>query len=123
MSVSASLNPNINNTLNPPDLSLMQLVLHVDPIVQAELVLLLLLSIWSLSIMLEKAFKMMRAKHVLKKLEAEVRGGAGPRQHDEVKRLIRSVRFPPFPAGDTDTRKDFRGDHRNRPARRRLMRL
>lgn len=24
---------------------------------------------------------------------------------DEVKRLIRSVRFPPFPAGDTDTRK------------------
>lgn len=26
---------------------------------------------------------------------------------DEVKRLIRSVRFPPFPAGDTETRKNL----------------
>ena len=25
----------------------------------------------------------------------------------EVRRLIQSVRFPPFPAGDTDTRKHF----------------
>src|SRR5579871_5734104 len=77
MSVSAPVNSNISNILNPPDLSLTQLVLHADPIVQAALVLLLLLSIWSWSIMVEKAFEVMRAKHAVKKLEAAVREGAG----------------------------------------------
>ncbi len=73
-----SVNPNINNILNPPDLSLQELVLHADPIVQFALVLLLLLSIWSWAIMVEKAFEVLRAKHALKKLEQAVKGGGEP---------------------------------------------
>ena len=69
----ASVNPNINNILNPPDLSLQELVLHADPIVQFALVLLLLLSIWSWAIMVEKGFEVLRAKHALKKLEQAVK--------------------------------------------------
>jgi TolQ protein len=73
-----SFSPNVNNILNPPDLSLQELVLHADPIVQFALVLLLLLSIWSWAIMVEKAFEVLRAKHALKKLEQAVKGGEAP---------------------------------------------
>jgi biopolymer transport protein TolQ len=71
-------NPDVNNILNPPNLSLAQLVLHADPIVQLALVLLLLLSIWSWTIMLEKAFELGRAKRAVKKLEDAIRAGQGP---------------------------------------------
>ncbi|HEV7164627.1 MAG: MotA/TolQ/ExbB proton channel family protein [Gammaproteobacteria bacterium] len=71
-------NPDVNNILNPPDLSLTQLVLHADPIVQFALVLLLLLSIWSWAIMVEKGFEVLRAKHALKKLESAVKEGEAP---------------------------------------------
>lgn len=74
----ASINPNINNILNPPDLSLQQLVLHADPIVQFALALLLLLSIWSWAIMVEKGFEVLRAKHALRRLEQAVKGGGEP---------------------------------------------
>ena len=60
--ISPGPSANVENILNPPNLSLDQLVLHADPIVQAALVLLLILSIWSWAIMLEKAFEVMRAK-------------------------------------------------------------
>jgi len=73
-----SVNPNINNILNPPDLSLQELILHADPIVQFALALLLLLSIWSWAIMVEKAFEVLRAKHALKKLEQAVKQSGVP---------------------------------------------
>ena len=74
----AVANPDVNNILNPPNLSLIQLVLHADPIVQAALVLLLVLSVWSWSVMLEKAFELRRAKHALRLLEAAVESGQPP---------------------------------------------
>ena len=74
----APVNPDVNNILNPPDLSLQELILHADPIVQFALVLLLLLSIWSWAIMVEKAFEVLRAKHALKALESAVKSGEPP---------------------------------------------
>ena len=74
----APVNPDVNNILNPPDLSLAQLVLHADPIVQFALVLLLLLSIWSWAIMVEKAMEVLRAKRALRKLESAVKEGGSP---------------------------------------------
>jgi len=74
----APINPDVNNILNPPNLSLEQLVLHADPIVQAALVLLLLLSIWSWSIMVDKAVEIMRAKRAVRRLEKAVQGGQPP---------------------------------------------
>ena len=74
----AAVNPNINNILNPPDLSLQELVLHADPIVQLALALLLLLSIWSWAIMVEKGFEVLRAKRAVRKLEQAVKGGEPP---------------------------------------------
>lgn len=74
----APVNPDVNNILNPPDLSLQELILHADPIVQFALVLLLLLSIWSWAIMVEKAFEVLRAKHAVKTLESAVKGGESP---------------------------------------------
>jgi biopolymer transport protein TolQ len=74
----AVANPDVNNILNPPNLSLTQLVLHADPIVQAALVLLLLLSVWSWSVMLEKAFELRRARRALRLLEAAVASGQPP---------------------------------------------
>ncbi|MGH8401092.1 MAG: MotA/TolQ/ExbB proton channel family protein [Gammaproteobacteria bacterium] len=68
-------NPDISNILNPPNLSLGQLVLHADPIVQAVLVLLLLLSIWSWAVMVEKTIELVRARHVVKKIEAALSTG------------------------------------------------
>ncbi len=69
---------NVENILNPPNLSLDQLILHADPIVQAALVLLLILSIWSWAIMLEKALEVLRAKRALKLLEGAVQSGQPP---------------------------------------------
>ena len=74
----APVNPDVNNILNPPNLSLEQLVLHADPIVQAALVLLLLLSIWSWSIMVDKAVEVMRAKRAVRTLEQALQGGQSP---------------------------------------------
>ena len=71
----APVNPDVSNILNPPDLSLQELILHADPIVQFALVLLLLLSIWSWAIMVEKAFEVLRAKHALRRLEVAVKNG------------------------------------------------
>ena len=87
----ASVNPNINNILNPPDLSLQELVLHADPIVQFALVLLLLLSIWSWAIMVEKGFEVLRAKHALKKLEQAVKEGGAPDAGGGVKHQAAAV--------------------------------
>ncbi|MGH8372031.1 MAG: MotA/TolQ/ExbB proton channel family protein [Gammaproteobacteria bacterium] len=71
-------NPDISNILNPPDLSLGQLVLHADPIVQAVLILLLLLSIWSWAVMAEKAIELIRARHMVKKIESALSAGQLP---------------------------------------------
>lgn len=78
MPISPNPSANVENILNPPNLTLDQLILHADPIVQAALVLLLLLSVWSWAIMLEKALEVMRAKRVLKLLEAAVQSGQSP---------------------------------------------
>ena len=78
MQAMPSPNANVENILNPPNLSLDQLILHADPIVQFALVLLLLLSVWSWAIMLEKAFEVMRAKRALRLLEAAVESGQPP---------------------------------------------
>ncbi|HET7175483.1 MAG TPA: MotA/TolQ/ExbB proton channel family protein [Gammaproteobacteria bacterium] len=74
----APANPDVNSILNPPNLSLGQLILNADPIVQVALVLLLLLSVWSWAIMVEKAFEVMRAKRALKKLENAVKESQSP---------------------------------------------
>jgi biopolymer transport protein ExbB/TolQ len=71
-------NPNLNNIINPPNLSLGQLLLHADPIVQAVLLLLLLLSIWSWAVMVQKAIELHRAKRVVSKLEAAIEDGQSP---------------------------------------------
>ncbi|MGE5626381.1 MAG: MotA/TolQ/ExbB proton channel family protein [Bacillota bacterium] len=73
----APVSPDVSNILNPPNLSLGQLILHADPIVQAALVLLLLLSVWSWSIMVDKAVEITRARRAVRKLEKAVQGGAG----------------------------------------------
>lgn len=70
--------PNINNIMNPPNLSLGQLVLHADPIVQAVILLLLVLSIWSWAVIVQKAFELHRAKRVVKKLETAIENGHSP---------------------------------------------
>ncbi len=72
------VSPDINNILNPPNLSLDQLILHADPIVQFALLLLLLLSVWSWAIMVDKAIELLRAKRAVKKLEQAITGGATP---------------------------------------------
>ncbi|MHB8404047.1 MAG: MotA/TolQ/ExbB proton channel family protein [Gammaproteobacteria bacterium] len=79
--MNAVTDPNINNIINPPNLSLEQLVLHADPIVQAVLLLLLVLSIWSWAVMVQKAFELHRAKRALGKLETAIESGQSP---DEV---------------------------------------
>jgi biopolymer transport protein TolQ len=76
--MSAVSTPDVNNILNPPSLTLDQLLLHADPIVQVVLVLLLLLSIWSWAVMVEKAFELMRARRALSALEAAVKDGEAP---------------------------------------------
>jgi biopolymer transport protein TolQ len=74
----APQNPDINNILNPPDLTLGQLVLHADPVVQIALALLVILSIWSWAIMVDKYIEVTRARRAVRKLEAEVREGSAP---------------------------------------------
>ena len=74
----APQNADINNILNPPDLTLGQLVLHADPVVQIALALLVILSIWSWAIMVDKFIEITRARRAVRKLEAEVREGAAP---------------------------------------------
>ena len=74
----APQNPDINNILNPPDLTLGQLVLHADPVVQIALALLVILSIWSWAIMVDKYIEVTRARRAVRKLEAEVREGNAP---------------------------------------------
>ena len=78
MSAPATMNPDVNNILNPPDLTLSQLVLNADHIVQVALVLLIILSIWSWAIMLDKAIEVTRARRAVRKLEAAVRDGRSP---------------------------------------------
>ena len=78
MATPAPVSPDINNILNPPNLSLGQLVLHADPIVQVALGLLLLLSIWSWAVMVEKAIELRRARRVVKRLEAAIAEGQSP---------------------------------------------
>lgn len=75
-------NPDINNIMNPPNLSLWQLVLHADPIVQAVLLLLFLLSIWSWAVMVQKAIELHRAKRVLSQLESVIDSGQTPDELD-----------------------------------------
>jgi biopolymer transport protein TolQ len=72
------VNPDLNNILNPPDLTLGQLVLHADPVVQIALALLVILSIWSWAIMADKFIEITRARRAVRKLEAEVREGQSP---------------------------------------------
>jgi len=76
--MSTVTDPNINNIINPPNLSLGQLVLHADPIVQAVLLLLLVLSIWSWAVIVQKVFELHRAKRVVKKLEYAIENGQSP---------------------------------------------
>jgi biopolymer transport protein TolQ len=76
--MSTVTDPNINNIINPPNLSLGQLVLHADPIVQAVLLLLLVLSIWSWAVIVQKVFELHRAKRVVKKLETAIENGQSP---------------------------------------------
>jgi len=76
--MSTVTDPNINNIINPPNLSLGQLVLHADPIVQAVLLLLLVLSIWSWAVIVQKVFELHRAKRVVKKLEHAIENGQSP---------------------------------------------
>jgi biopolymer transport protein TolQ len=78
MSAPVPGNPDINNILNPPDLTLGQLVLHADPVVQIALALLVILSIWSWAIMADKFIEITRARRAVRKLEAEVRDGQAP---------------------------------------------
>jgi TolQ protein len=78
MSAPATMTPDVNNILNPPDLTLSQLVLNADHIVQVALVLLIILSIWSWAIMLDKAIEVTRARRAVRKLEAAVRDGRNP---------------------------------------------
>lgn len=68
--MNTAVNLDINNIMNPPDLSIGQLILHADPIVQAILLLLLLLSIWSWAVMVQKAFELHRAKRVVTRMES-----------------------------------------------------
>src|SRR5690242_17003676 len=75
MPAPASVSPDVNNILNPPDLTLGQLVLHADPVVQIALALLVILSIWSWAIMVDKFIEITRARRAVRKLEAEVREG------------------------------------------------
>jgi biopolymer transport protein TolQ len=72
------MNPNVNNIINPPNLSLSQLVLHADPIVQAVLLLLLVLSIWTWAVIVQKAIELHRAKKVVKLLEMAIESGYSP---------------------------------------------
>lgn len=72
------VNPDINNILNPPDLSIGQLILHADPIVQAILLLLVLLSVWSWAVMVQKAFELRRAKRIVGQLESALESGQSP---------------------------------------------
>ena len=74
----APVSPDVNNILNPPDLTLSQLVLNADHVVQVALVLLIILSIWSWAIMVDKAIEVTRARRAVRKLEAEVREGKSP---------------------------------------------
>ncbi|HEX4299699.1 MAG TPA: MotA/TolQ/ExbB proton channel family protein [Gammaproteobacteria bacterium] len=78
MPAPAAVNPDINNILNPPDLTLGQLVLHADPVVQIALALLVILSIWSWAIMVDKFIEITRARRAVRRLEAEVRDGQAP---------------------------------------------
>lgn len=78
MSAPAAVNPDLNNILNPPDLTLGQLVLHADPVVQIALALLVILSVWSWAIMVDKFIEITRARRAIRKLEAEVRDGQVP---------------------------------------------
>ena len=71
----APVSPDVNNILNPPDLTLSQLVLNADHVVQVALVLLIILSIWSWGIMVDKAIEVTRARRAVRKLEAELREG------------------------------------------------
>ncbi|MGH8281073.1 MAG: MotA/TolQ/ExbB proton channel family protein [Gammaproteobacteria bacterium] len=76
--MNAPVNPDINNIINPPNLSLGQLILHADPIVQVVLLVLLVFSIWSWAVMVQKAFELRRAKHAVSNLEAAIEGGEAP---------------------------------------------
>ncbi|HSN18024.1 MAG TPA: MotA/TolQ/ExbB proton channel family protein [Gammaproteobacteria bacterium] len=67
--------PDINNIMNPPDLTLSQLVLNADHVVQVALVLLIILSVWSWAIMVDKFIEVTRARRAVRKLEGEVREG------------------------------------------------
>jgi TolQ protein len=78
MPAPAAVNPDLNNILNPPDLTLGQLVLHADPVVQIALALLVILSVWSWAIMVDKFIEITRARRAIRKLEAEVRDGQAP---------------------------------------------
>jgi len=78
MPAPAPANPDINNILNPPDLTLGQLVLHADPVVQIALALLVILSIWSWAIMADKFIEITRARRAIRRLEGEVRDGTAP---------------------------------------------
>jgi biopolymer transport protein TolQ len=78
MPAPVAANPDINNILNPPDLTLGQLVLHADPVVQIALALLVILSIWSWAIMVDKFIEITRARRAVRKLEGEVRDGQAP---------------------------------------------
>ena len=75
MPAPASISPDVNNILNPPDLTLTQLVLNADHVVQVALVLLIILSVWSWAIMVDKAIEVTRARRAVRKLEAELREG------------------------------------------------
>jgi len=80
MAAPVPVNPDVNNILNPPDLTLSQLVLNADHIVQVALVLLIILSVWSWAIMIEKAIEVTRARRAVRKLEAAVREGKDPQE-------------------------------------------
>jgi biopolymer transport protein TolQ len=80
MTAPVPVNPDVNNILNPPDLTLSQLVLNADHIVQVALVLLIILSVWSWAIMIEKAIEVTRARRAVRKLEAAVREGKDPQE-------------------------------------------
>ncbi|HEY1773396.1 MAG TPA: MotA/TolQ/ExbB proton channel family protein [Gammaproteobacteria bacterium] len=104
MPAPAPVNPDINNILNPPDLTLGQLVLHADPVVQIALALLVILSIWSWAIMADKFIEITRARRAVRKLEAEVRDRQAPEKiasedkhpcADVVRAGVKEWRAPP----------------------------
>ncbi|MGA9851754.1 MAG: MotA/TolQ/ExbB proton channel family protein [Gammaproteobacteria bacterium] len=72
------VNPDIANIINPPNLSLGQLLLHADPVVQAVILVLLIFSIWSWAVMVQKAFELHRAKRTVSKLEIAIENGQTP---------------------------------------------